>query len=44
MKLEEEYFWLRLMIQETQKENHAAEDRKRLDQTEILNPDLDSGQ
>ena len=32
------------MIQETQKENHAAEDRKRLDQIEILKPDLDSGQ
>ena len=32
------------MIQETQKENHAAEDRERLDQIEILKPDLDSGQ
>ena len=32
------------MIQETQKENHAAEDRERLDQIEIQKPDLDSGQ
>ena len=32
------------MIQETQKENHAAEDREYLDQIEILKPDLDSPQ
>ena len=32
------------MIQETQKENHAAEDREHLDQIEILKPDLDSPQ
>ena len=29
------------MIEETQKENHVAEDRKHLDQIEILKPDLE---
>ena len=29
------------MIEETQKENHVAEDREHLDQIEILKPDLE---